>query len=209
MKRVSVSVVFVIAAVLGACGGGTPQEQTTPTPTPTPTPPPPAAEPDAGPPAAPEPPPEPEPPPDPNAVHARDSLGQQVVALIENATRVEVGHMQTNTARDAERQTLLTGNRIMGYRITGRLRALSDDDARTFTDRALDDASYTSTVARCANESWIGARFTNNSQKVELAIGLPCNQALWASSSEGHVSRWGANLTPEAAQALSAMIDAH
>ena len=195
------SVIVIAAAICASCGSSPPVEHTTvappPPPPPTPTPTPPEAPPDAGV-AEPPPPPDP-PPPDPNAVHARDSLGQQTVALAENAARVDIARLQMNTARDAERQTLLTANRIMGYRLDGRIRQVAPEAAQPLTELVLADSSYTAATARCANESFVGIRFTNNNQKVEFALGLPCNQALWGSMTDGRVTRWGANMTPEAA----------
>lgn len=212
MRRLTTlrSSILVIAAALFASCGGTPRPENTIVAPPPPEPTPPTPEPTPPEPVAdPEPTPEP-PPPDPNAVHVRDNLDQRAVALILNAAQVEAAHMRVGPARDAERQTLQVLNRIMGYRIEGRIRPVAQDAMQPLTELVLADSSYTAAgpEARCANTSFVGLRFNNNNEKAEFALGIPCNQAFWGSAPEGRVTRWSSNMTPAAAAQVIAAVDA-
>ena len=209
----SIAMLVISAALVSsaACGGGAPVERAATHP-PENTAPPPVAPTDDHPLATPtpeEPAPTPPPsPPNPSAAHARAGLGTEIVALVENATQVDVGHMAVGGALQAEQQTLRANSTLVGYRIRGALKTLSADQARALSALLLDEASYSAEMARCANTSWVGARFGGGAGVVEFGLGLPCNQATWAANPQGTVVRWGSNMTPAATTAIQAIINA-
>jgi hypothetical protein len=130
------------------------------------------------------------------------------VAVVESATQVEVGHMSTAGVLQAEQQTLQANTTLVGYPIRGARKTLTVDQARELATLLLDEASYSAEMSRCANTRWVGARFTSGTRVVEFGLGMPCKQAIWAAQTNGNVLRWGSNMTPAAASAAEAIVNA-
>lgn len=55
---------------------------------------------------------------------------------------------------------------------------------------------------RCLNKKMIGIRFINNSKKIEVVIGTPCNQVISAFKDKNGVQLWGVVLSEAASSKI-------
>ncbi len=140
----------------------------------------------------------------------RTELGE-LTGRIEGASRVTAVRLQVVASAEAERETLRSTNRIVGYPMLGTPQEVSSADRETIARTLLDDASYDFTVERrCRNATLVGVRFEGASgSSVEVAIGMPCAQVLVARPAQsGAVGSWYGLMRQETADALVAIVDA-
>ena len=122
-------------------------------------------------------------------------LGPDAVQIVEGATLVEAARLRLVSAEEQERTALRSDGRMAGYPIAGPRVVLPGADVSGLKRLLLDHQSYAWGLRiRCANSHFVGVRFVRQRQKVELALGLPCQQALWAFPAAGAVGRGGAHL---------------
>jgi hypothetical protein len=151
-------------------------------------------------PAQPEPPSEPPPSPSPFEL----ALGEHNVDILRNPTLVEAGRMRVIGALQAHNARLSSDTRILGYPIQGALQRVAPADASRIADLILDDASYTDLVRRCRNDYLVGIRFTKDNERVEFALGMPCEQGFFAfRDAAGAIQGDGkVMLSPQAAEVI-------
>jgi hypothetical protein len=138
------------------------------------------------------------------------ALGPEIVAALQAATRADTAKLAVIGVAEAERRTFAAPGRIAGYPIRGPVRAVAAQPLAAAVGTLLRDDSYDfETLVRCRNSSFVGARFATAPVEVELALGKPCNQAVWAfrkGGARGPIQRWGGLLSPQAAAAVMAAL---
>ena len=139
-------------------------------------------------------------PPDvsPRAESIRAQLGPRAVEVVDHATRVLIGRLRVVGAEEAERTSLEDTNRVAGYPAEGDLTVLSREEALSLANLLLEPTSYAKGLRRCRNSYWIGLRFVRGDAKVEFALGMDCQQALWAFATEQGPKRFGETMAKEA-----------
>lgn len=145
---------------------------------------------------------EPEPPRAPSRFEV--SLGEHNVEILRNPTLVEAGRMRVIGALQAHDARLSSDTRILGYPIRGALQPVAPADASRIADLILDDGSYTDLLRRCANDYLVGIRFTKDNERVEFALGMPCEQGFFAfRDAAGAIQGDGkVMLSPQAAEVI-------
>lgn len=127
-----------------------------------------------------------------------EGLPASALAIVRQASRVEVGPLRIVAADEAEARSFASENRIAGYPVDGSLVTLPPARAVELRTRILDPGGYAAPPeGRCRNETMVGARFTWGEGVVELALGVECRQAIWAFPAPGEPGRWGATLGQE------------
>jgi len=144
------------------------------------------------------------------------ALGSEIAGALRAAARADAARLSVIGVAEAERRTFGAG-RIAGYPVRGRVRAVPAKSLAALVGTLLDDGSYDfDTVIRCRNSTFVGARFQaapqehgqEREQELELALGQPCNQAVWAFRKRGGaaIERRGALLSPNAAAAVASAL---
>jgi len=135
------------------------------------------------------------------------ALGEQSVNLLLESRGAEVGWLRIRPAMEAEKATLASPHRVVGYPTIGKLVAVDREKARRLIEILLRDHSYNFGLRmRCANQRFIGMRFLDSG--AEFAIGVPCYQAIWAFRRDGRTERSGESFSEAATEAIKAIIDA-
>jgi hypothetical protein len=139
-----------------------------------------------------------------------EAVGTDVATTIRSAKQVVVGRLRTEGALQAEQRALQDDGRVAGYPVATKLRPLPPAETTRIGELLLADESYQfDVVRRCANKSWVGARFEDDGgERVEAALGIPCNQLILVWRNAGTVQRWGAVTTDEAATEMTKIIEA-
>lgn len=130
--------------------------------------------------------------------YVRAQLGPDATEVVERASRVLVGRLRVVSAEEAESASLKSADRIAGYPVDGDLAVLPREEARPLAELLLDPAAYVSGFRRCRNAYLIGLRFILGGKAVEFALGMDCQQALWAFASDRGPKRLGYSLGHEA-----------
>jgi hypothetical protein len=148
-----------------------------------------------------------EPAPAPSRVE--EAIGADAATTVRSAKQVLVGRLRTEGAMQAEQRALQDDGRVAGYPVASKLRSLGAEEAERIGALLLDDESYQFDLERrCANKSWLGARFEGEGgERVEAALGIPCNQLILVWRSSGTVQRWGSITADEAATAMTALVE--
>jgi hypothetical protein len=129
-------------------------------------------------------------------------LGRQTMQSLDGFNRAEAARLRVVAVSEAERNTFKTADRIVGYPADTPFRSVAVPTTARLLDILTRDASYDFDIAiRCANSRLVGIRFLT-APAVEVAIGTPCNQVIWAYRSGGGTGRWGAVLSKQGADAL-------
>lgn len=141
----------------------------------------------------------------------REKLGPVATSIVESPELVEVGRLRVIPAIEAENNTLVRDDRILGYPVEEKLAALDSSESATIVRELLDDGHYDFARARrCRNQYFVGLRFEASGERVEFALGMGCHQVLWASvmkTDEGvEVSRWGGSISPELARRVVGLL---
>lgn len=132
------------------------------------------------------------------------ALGEHNADIVRNATQVEAGRMRVIGALQAQNAVFSSDTRILGYPVHGALQPVPPADASRLADVILDDASYTDLLRRCRNDYLVGVRFTKDNERVEFALGMPCEQGFFAfRDAAGAVQGDGkVMLSPQAAEVI-------
>jgi hypothetical protein len=130
-------------------------------------------------------------------IHA--ALGSAAFDSLIGSTKAEAGKLRIIAADSAEQQRFKGLNVVAGYPAQIHLVPLpAADMSRIIGVLGRDGAYDFNGRTRCKNESMLGIRFLGT-QAVELAIGLPCRQAIWGVDGK----RTGMGLSPQAASLIS------
>jgi hypothetical protein len=141
-------------------------------------------------------------PPEARAQRVTSGLGRQTLQSLDGFDRAEAARLRVVAVSEAERNTFKTADRIVGYPADTPFRSVAAPNTARLLEILTRDASYDFDIAiRCANSRLVGIRFLT-APAVEVAIGTPCNQVIWAYHSVGGTGRWGAVLSKEGADAL-------
>lgn len=140
-------------------------------------------------------------------VELEEHLSPRAIEVIELADRVEIGRLAVASAEEAERLSLRGLDRIAGYPIDGPVGQLDPQGADRVRRALRSPGSHSDVPIRCLNDYFIGVRFYQGDQRVELALGISCQQAIWAFPAGSGVGRWGARLSDGATQALKEALE--
>lgn len=121
----------------------------------------------------------------------RQALGD-AVNTVENHTLAEAARLKLVSVAESRRYALKTDDRISGYPIIGKLVSLDKEKSQQLTKLLLDKNNYAyGVLRRCKNYSLHGIRFTLGKQKVEVALGTPCNQTIITFKDKQITKWWG------------------
>ena len=113
------------------------------------------------------------------------------IATIQAATHIVVAKLKIVSADSADSTTFKSLDRMVGYPVIGDAVIAGKPSARLI-NLLLDEDSYYDARIRCLNTQLYGMRFVADNKFIEVAIGLPCYQVIWAYQRESQVERWGA-----------------
>lgn len=151
-------------------------------------------------------PPPPKPDAWPAAARLSRSLGAPAIGTLRAPRTVQTAPLKREAVARAEAATFTSRSRVVGHPAAA-LRDLTAEQAEQVGRLLTDDASYLfdGPVNRCANRSWLGLRFDGASGAVEVALGKPCDQILFAWTAPD-TKRWGARMTAAAAERLRGLL---
>ena len=107
---------------------------------------------------------------------------------------------------EAQANYLKANDRIAGYPIVGKPVVLNANDLKLIKHLLLSDIGYATPLIRCANQVFYGIRFTIDSEKVEFAVGKPCNQVIWAFQGNVGLEQWGGVMKDKHADEIVLMV---
>lgn len=125
------------------------------------------------------------------------ALGDNENIIIHSTTAV-IGKLKVSSAVDAQNNALKDNKLIVGYSIVGDTSVLNEKNKSKIIKTLLNNNNYISTHIRCLNKYFLGIRFLDDNHKVEFALGMPCQQAIWVFKKDNKTESWGANLTNNA-----------
>lgn len=128
------------------------------------------------------------------------------VTIVTQATRIETARLKVIGAQDAQNNALRSTDRIAGYPIESTLMELKTSDEDKLVKLILDDKNCATVRQRCRNQYLLGLRFTKNKQIAEFALGMPCQQALWAFIVDDKIQYYGTVLGTETTQKVIAIL---
>jgi hypothetical protein len=133
------------------------------------------------------------------------ALGHRV-QLINNATNLIAAQLKVVSVNEAQSNALKDNTRIAGYPIDGKPITLSQSDATLIKQIVLNDKDYSIPLIRCANKTFYGIRFIADKEKIEFALGKPCNQIIWAYQGINGPEQWGGVINAQQADKIIAII---
>ena len=133
------------------------------------------------------------------------ALGDRV-QLINNTTNIIAAQLKIVSVDEAQSNSLKDDTRIAGYPIDGKLITLSPSDSALIKNTLLNDAEYVTPLIRCANKTFYGIRFLANNDKIEFALGKPCNQVIWAFRGINAPEQWGSVMNGQQADKIISII---
>jgi hypothetical protein len=132
----------------------------------------------------------------------RTALGTSAFDSLAASRKGEAGRLRIIPVEQAERQIFKEPDLIAGYPVDTHLVPVPPGEVSRIVALLVRDESYDfNSRLRCKNQSLIGIRFLGT-QIVELAIGMPCNQAIWAAN-----GRWvGMGLVAQAVSSINGTV---
>ena len=127
------------------------------------------------------------------------------ITTIHAATKIVVAKLKPVSAENAHSTSLKSLDRMAGYPVTGNA-VTSDKPSAQLKKLLLDERAYNNALIRCANTEFYGMRFLADNQFIEIAVGLPCNQIIWAYQRESQIERWGGILNKEIADEIISIL---
>lgn len=118
----------------------------------------------------------------------RETLAS-AVNIIQLHTRTEMARLNVVSIAESQQYAITTSNRIAGYPFTGKLANLDKEKSQQLAKLLLDKNNYANIRQRCLNDYFHGIRFSKDQQKIEFALGIPCNQVVIAFH-DGEVIKW-------------------
>ena len=123
----------------------------------------------------------------------RQALGN-AVDVVEQSIKVEYAQLKVVEYEKSRKQALKTSDRIAGYPAVGTFANINSEKSKQLAKLLLDKNNYNNIRQRCLNKYFQGIRFIKNAQKVEIAIGVPCNQVVVAFQVGNKTHWWGSTL---------------
>ncbi len=111
--------------------------------------------------------------------------------IIANHTSAESACLHVVSVAESREHVFTTDKRIAGYPVQTTPEKLNRQESEELAKFILNDKNYTNIRQRCQNQFFQGVRFIRNGEKVEVAIGLPCNQVLVAYPEGKNIRWWG------------------
>lgn len=110
----------------------------------------------------------------------RAALGEAAFASLVEAKTGYAAALRVIAVERAQQQALRGTDSIAGYPATSPLRPIAPAILERIVQSLGGDEKYVfNRRVRCANRELLGIRFAGT-VPLELAIGVPCNQAIWA-----------------------------
>jgi len=124
----------------------------------------------------------------------QQSLGD-AINIIASHTHAKTARLKVISVDEHRKNTFKSNKTIVGYPITEELETIDYKKSKKLADILLNNNNYAHGVLqRCKNKFFYGIRFTKNQQKVEVALGLSCNQLLVAFKEDEEIKIWGSVL---------------
>ncbi|VAW64579.1 hypothetical protein MNBD_GAMMA09-946 [hydrothermal vent metagenome] len=133
---------------------------------------------------------------------------------IKSSGQIEVARLKVIDAVTARKNLRKYNTSIAGYPVDQHLSALTTEERALVFKVLLNHTSYSSRLVRCKNNYFIGFRFsgqaTNKAHgKIEFALGIPCNQAIWAIPSGAENILLGSILKKDSARQITDIFSKH
>jgi len=128
--------------------------------------------------------------------------------IIKNHTSAKSATMETVSVAESRKYAFISDMRMAGYPVKGTLRELNKQESGLLARLLAHDKNYINVLRRCKNQSFKGIRFNKKAKKIEVAIGLPCNQVLVAYADKNHVQWWGGILDEKIASLVLMLLEA-
>lgn len=139
----------------------------------------------------------------PAAAHAKrleSAVGHETLATLRAPGRMWCARLRREAVRQAEHTALRNDKRFAGYPLATSPQPVPRPTAERLGRLLSADGSYAFDVARrCANRRWVGVRAERGKARVEVALGSPCDQIVFAWKVAGRTRRWGAVVRPGSA----------
>lgn len=124
-------------------------------------------------------------------ISLRQALGNSVV-IIDNHTIAEMAKLKIMSVAESQQYAHTSADRFSGYPIIGKLKPLEKVKSQQLAKLILDNNNYVFNVLRrCKNHSLYGIRFKQGQKKIELALGIPCNQTIITFKDNEKIKWWG------------------
>jgi hypothetical protein len=132
------------------------------------------------------------------------ALGTSAFDSLVASREAEAATLRIIPVERAERQIFKGPDFIAGYPVTTHLSPVPSAEVSRIIALLVRDENYDfNGRLRCKNRSLLGIRFLGT-QTVELAIGIPCNQAIWAVN-----RKWvGMGLSAQAVSSINGIVTA-
>ena len=124
-------------------------------------------------------------------VSLKKALDSKSLLTMLNHENGKAGSLTMVSVDETLKNSLGGDDRIAGYPIKGLLKTLKKRNSLQLATIFLDDSNYVYLKARCFNQVFNGIRFISETDKVEVAIGIPCNQVIVSFKRHGETQRWG------------------
>lgn len=121
-------------------------------------------------------------------------LPSGAVNIIKHHNRAETARLKGVSVEKTQRYALKGANRIAGYPVLGKLATINPHNSSRLAKLLLDENNYIHVLRRCKNHSFHGIRFSQRKQKVELYLGIACNQVGIVFQDNNKIIWWGSVL---------------
>lgn len=135
----------------------------------------------------------------------RLELGE-AVEIVAQHTRAESGKLKVVSVDESRQHAFKSEDRIAGYPEAGKFINLNLKTSQKLASLLLNKNNYANIRQRCQNQFFHGIRFVKDQQKVEFAIGIPCNQVLVAYEEKGEIKWWGSVMGADAATEIFTLL---
>ena len=135
-----------------------------------------------------------------NAANLRLSLGKQV-EILDAHSMVQTAPLKIISVAESKKHALKDKEgrkRIAGYPKTGKLKKINKDNANQLARLLQADNVFVHSDKRCANKEFQGIRFSKGKQRIEVVLGIPCNQVAVAFVQDNTVKWWAGVMTEPA-----------
>jgi len=132
------------------------------------------------------------------------------MAVLNETNRIAVARLGSDPAQRTQKAPVYSDpQRIGGHPIVSDLRTLSAEQVAQLRQLVTNESHYLDVRRRCKNETWVGARFgePGSLERLELVIGLPCDQLIFFWFDEGAPKNWGSVVAPPVGLALAELVD--
>lgn len=126
--------------------------------------------------------------------------------IIKRNSFAEIARLKVVSVEESRQQVFKTTDRIAGYPVLGKLVNLNIKTSQELVSLLLDKNNYANIRQRCQNQFFHGIRFSKDKQKIEFALGIPCNQVLIAFKNKEKIEWWGGVLGNKAAKQVQSLL---